>query len=72
MAAAASAPAPSTDVIPEEEWRRRERANILAALQRASFRVSGEGGAAELLGVNPGTLASRLKSLGIDKRDYRA
>ncbi|MCX6621165.1 MAG: sigma 54-interacting transcriptional regulator [Acidobacteria bacterium] len=72
MAAAASAPAPSTDVIPEEEWRRRERANILAALQKASFRVSGEGGAAELLGVNPGTLASRLKSLGIDKRDYRA
>ena len=74
MAAAASAAAcaPSTDVIPEEEWRRRERANILAALQKASFRVSGEGGAAELLGVNPGTLASRLKSLGIDKRDYRA
>ena len=61
MAAAAAAPAPSTDVIPEEEWRRRERANILAALQKASFRVSGEGGAAELLGVNPGTLASRLK-----------
>jgi transcriptional regulator with GAF, ATPase, and Fis domain len=72
MAAAASAPTPSTDVIPEEEWRRRERANVLAALQKASFRVSGEGGAAELLGVNPGTLASRLKALGIDKRDYRA
>jgi transcriptional regulator with GAF, ATPase, and Fis domain len=44
---------------------------ILAALEKSSFRVSGKGGAAELLGVSPGTLASRLKSLGIHKRDYR-
>lgn len=58
------------EVIPEEEWRSRERANILAALQRAGFRVSGKGGAAELLGVNPTTLASRLKAFGINKRDY--
>jgi transcriptional regulator with GAF, ATPase, and Fis domain len=59
-------------VIPDAEWRRRERANVLAALEQSGFRVSGEGGAAELLGVNPGTLASRLKSLGIQKRDYRS
>jgi DNA-binding NtrC family response regulator len=71
MVASASASLSFTDVIPEEEWRRRERANVLAALQKASFRVSGEGGAAELLGVNPGTLASRLKALGIQKHDYR-
>ena len=58
------------DVIPEKEWRERERANVLSALRQANFRISGKGGAAELLGINPGTLASRLKALGIDKRDY--
>ncbi|MBY0506814.1 MAG: sigma 54-interacting transcriptional regulator [Bryobacteraceae bacterium] len=59
---------PAGVVIPEREWRERERANLLAALQAANFKVSGKDGAAELLGVNPGTLASRLKALGIDKR----
>jgi len=62
----------TTDVIPEAEWRERERANIVAALKKSGFRVSGKGGAAELLGINPGTLASRLKSLGIQKREYRS
>ena len=57
-------------VIPEKQWRERERANILSALRQAKFRISGKGGAAELLGINAGTLASRLKALGIDKRNY--
>jgi transcriptional regulator with GAF, ATPase, and Fis domain len=61
----------TSSVIPEDEWRRRERANVLAALVQCGYRVSGEGGAAELLGINPATLASRLKSLGIQKREYR-
>ncbi len=61
---------PTEVVIPEQEWRKRERANILAALRQANFRVSGEGGAAELLGINPGTLASRLKSLRIRRQDH--
>jgi transcriptional regulator with GAF, ATPase, and Fis domain len=60
---------PADAVITEKEWRDRERANVLAALHRAQFRISGKGGAADLLGINPGTLASRLKVLGIDKRD---
>ncbi len=69
LAPAATAPASSpTEVVPEAEWRRRERANVLAALRHAQFRVSGRGGAAELLGVNPRTLASRLKALGLDRR----
>ncbi len=57
-------------VIPENEWRNRERANVVAALRQAHFKISGKGGAADLLGINPGTLASRLKALGIDRRDY--
>ncbi len=52
-------------VIPEREWRNRERANLLAALELAKNRVSGTGGAAELLGINPATLTSRLKAFGI-------
>ena len=64
----AIAPTSATDVIPEAEWRRRERANVLAAMERSGYRVSGQGGAAELLGIPPGTLASRLKALGIQKR----
>lgn len=56
-------------VIPEDEWRERERANILNAMHQANYRVSGKGGAADLLGINPGTLASRLKVLGIRKGD---
>jgi transcriptional regulator with GAF, ATPase, and Fis domain len=69
---APAASAPAADVIPEAEWRGRERANVLAALRKSGFRVSGKGGAAELLGINPSTLASRLKSLGIQKRDLRS
>jgi transcriptional regulator with GAF, ATPase, and Fis domain len=68
----ATAPAavlPET-VIPENEWRNRERANVVAALRQAHFKISGKGGAADLLGINPGTLASRLKALGINKRDH--
>jgi transcriptional regulator with GAF, ATPase, and Fis domain len=57
-------------VIPENEWRNRERANVIAALRQAHFKISGKGGAADLLGINPGTLASRLKALRINKQDY--
>ena len=57
------------EVVPEGEWRRRERANLLAALKRAGGRVYGPGGAAELLGVKPSTLQSRLRARRIHARD---
>ena len=63
---------PSGDVIPETDWRRRERENVLLALRQTDFKISGKGGAAELLGINPGTLSSRMKVLGIDREAYRA
>jgi transcriptional regulator with GAF, ATPase, and Fis domain len=56
-------------VIPEKQWRERERANVLAALRASNFRISGKGGAAELLGLNPGTLASRLRAMGISRNE---
>ena len=42
-----------------------ERNNLQAALDAAGGKVFGPGGAAELLGMKPTTLASRLKALGI-------
>ncbi len=44
-----------------------ERAHILRALEVTKWRVSGEKGAAEVLGLNPQTLTSRMKKLGIKR-----
>ncbi len=60
-----SAAATAAPVETERERRERERTNILAALEQAGGKVSGAGGAAELLGLRPTTLASRIKTLGI-------
>jgi transcriptional regulator with GAF, ATPase, and Fis domain len=49
----------------EAQGRARERANLVAALERSGGKVYGSGGAAELLGVPVTTLASRLRALGI-------
>jgi PAS domain S-box-containing protein len=42
-----------------------ERTNLLRALEAAAWKVSGPDGAAALLGLNPSTLSSRMKALGI-------
>ncbi|MCA9422904.1 MAG: sigma 54-interacting transcriptional regulator, partial [Nitrospira sp.] len=44
-----------------------ERQNILLALEQSGWKVSGEKGAARLLGMNASTLASRMKALGINR-----
>jgi transcriptional regulator with GAF, ATPase, and Fis domain len=46
---------------------RLERDNLLAALERTAWKVSGPGGAAELLGIKPTTLVSRIKTMGIKR-----
>jgi len=38
---------------------------IRQALQRCNGKVSGPGGAAQLLGINPNTLRSRMRKLGL-------
>ncbi|MFN0123454.1 MAG: sigma 54-interacting transcriptional regulator [Blastocatellia bacterium] len=53
--------------VPQAEFEKRERENLMAALEAASWKIYGAGGAAELLGLKPTTLASRLQSLGIRK-----
>lgn len=49
----------------EAEMRTLERENLVAVLKATRWKVSGAGSAAEFLGLNPATLASRLRSLGI-------
>jgi transcriptional regulator with GAF, ATPase, and Fis domain len=45
-----------------------ERNNIIAALKSTEWKVAGENGAAQLLGVKPTTLSSRMKALGIERK----
>jgi hemoglobin len=47
------------------EFEQLERQNLVGVLEAAQWKISGEGGAATLLGVKPSTLASRLKALNI-------
>ncbi|TWO31729.1 cyclic nucleotide-binding domain-containing protein [Seonamhaeicola sediminis] len=44
-----------------------EKENILKALRLTKWKISGKNGAAELLQMPPTTLASRIKSLGIER-----
>ncbi len=46
------------------------RANIIACMKEAEGRVSGNKGAAALLGIKPTTLYSRLKKLGLSDSDW--
>jgi PAS domain S-box-containing protein len=52
-------------VIPDKEMSRRMRDNIVAALKRSGGRIYGPGGAAELLGIKPSTLSTRVNKLGL-------
>ncbi len=44
-----------------------EREHILKVLQKTHWKINGEGGAAQLLGLHPSTLRFRLKKLGIKR-----
>jgi PAS domain S-box-containing protein len=44
-----------------------ESRHIIDVLNSTGWRVSGKGGAAEILGLNPKTLESRMKKLGIQR-----
>lgn len=55
------------EVLTRVQLREREIQNILAALHKANGKIAGTGGAAEILGMRPTTLASRVRSLGLKK-----
>ena len=51
----------------DNEMRRRERDNLVAALRLSDGRIYGSGGAAELLGLKPTTLSARIRKWGLGK-----
>ncbi len=58
-------------VLSEAEMVAAQRSNIVAALRRTSGKVSGVGGAAEVLGIQSTTLYSRIKKLHIDAEEWQ-
>ncbi len=56
-----------SELATRDDWKRQERESIMRALQQAGGKVSGPRGAAELLGMRPTTLSSRLKAMGITR-----
>lgn len=58
-------PSPPTEILTDAQIRELERCNMQAALKASDGKLFGKGGAAELLGIKPTTLASRFKRLEI-------
>jgi transcriptional regulator with GAF, ATPase, and Fis domain len=63
---------PDSSILTDIEFRQREQNNVLAALNQAQWKIHGPGGAAELLGLKPTTLISRVKRLGLKKPPSKA
>lgn len=54
-------------ILTEAELLQRDRENLLAALEKTGWKIRGIDGAAELLGVKPTTLLSRMNKWGLKK-----
>jgi transcriptional regulator with GAF, ATPase, and Fis domain len=61
-------PAAKAALLTLDELKRQEREAIINALKQTNGKVSGAGGAAELLGMKASTLASRIASMSINRR----
>ena len=57
----------SDKVLTFEDIKQFERENILKALKSTNWKIFGRDGAAELLGIPPTTLTTRIKRLGLKK-----
>jgi DNA-binding NtrC family response regulator len=57
------------EFLTEPEIQRRERENLCVVLNKTGWRIKGPEGAAELLGVKPTTLISRIKKMGLKRED---
>jgi formate hydrogenlyase transcriptional activator len=47
-----------------------ERSHIVRALKKTNWVIHGKKGAAEILGINPSTLRSRMDKLGIKRPQF--
>jgi len=61
---------PTSTLLSEADVENIRRTNIIACMKRAGGKVSGNKGAAALLGIKPTTLYSRLKKLGLSENDW--
>jgi PAS domain S-box-containing protein len=59
--------ADSSPFLTEDEFRAKEKQNLVAALRSADWRVWGPDGAAAMLGIKPSTLSYRMDAFGISK-----
>jgi len=59
--------AEGSGVLNEKDMRDFQKNNIVKALKQTNWKVSGVGGAAELLDIRPTTLADRIRTLNIKK-----
>jgi len=57
----------SGQFLTEDEFRAKEKQNLVAALRSADWRVWGPDGAAALLRIKPSTLSYRMSAFGIEK-----
>ncbi len=58
-------------ILTEDEIRELEARNLRAALEQTHWKIYGSGGAAELLGMKPTTVASRAERLGLKRPGSR-
>ncbi|HXA43898.1 MAG TPA: helix-turn-helix domain-containing protein, partial [Candidatus Angelobacter sp.] len=66
------ADAAEPEILTEPEMQRRERENLLAALRKTNWKIRGADGAAELLGVKPTTLVTRMQKMGLRRPESEA
>ncbi len=62
----------SANLLTEAERKRQEVTSVVEALKQTKGKVFGKEGAAELLGLKPTTLASRIKRLQIDPSEFKS
>ena len=55
------------EYLTEAEMRRRERENLFGVLRKTGWKIKGVDGAAELLGLKPTTLMSRMEKMGLKR-----
>ena len=66
-----AAPAAHGPVLTEAELKAQQRRNLIQALETCRGKISGQNGVAELLGVAPTTVASRLRKYRLDARRFK-
>lgn len=61
----------SQHLLTQEELRQIERENLIRCLRRSNGKVSGQSGAARLLGLAPSTVYSKIKAMSVEAADWK-